>query len=139
MITLIPKQGKDISLLQNYRPITLLNTDYKIGAKSIASRVKRILLQVIGVQQTGFLKGRFIGENIRYVLDLTEYSHRYQIPGFVLFVDFEKAFDKLEWCFIYRTLTFLTLVQVLRTGFKLYMKELQPVSVITVFLLGSSP
>jgi exonuclease III len=48
----------------NYRPITLLNTDYRLLAKILATRLKAVQGQVIGVEQTGFLKGRHIGENI---------------------------------------------------------------------------
>lgn len=106
IITLIPKPEKDSTLLENYRPITLLNTDYKIGAKAIAARLKRVLPNLISTNQTGFLQGRFIGENVRYILDLIDYSKSHNIPGFLLLVDFEKAFDKLEWSFIHRTLEF---------------------------------
>ena len=41
LITLIPKEGKELDTLTNWRPITLLNTDYKIATKSIANRIKR--------------------------------------------------------------------------------------------------
>ena len=106
VITLILKPEKDSSMLKNYRPITLLNTDYKIGAKAIAARLKRVMPDLIDANQTGFLQGRFIGENVRFVLDLIDYSISNNIPGFLLLVDFEKAFDKLEWSFIQRTLEF---------------------------------
>ena len=64
LITLIPKKNKPINLLKNWRPITLLNCDYKIATKSIASRIRKVLPRIINNDQTGFLKGRFIGENI---------------------------------------------------------------------------
>ena len=106
IITLILKPQKDSTFLKNYRPITLLNTDYKIGAKAIAARLKAVIPGLIGTNQTGFLPGRFIGENVRYILDIIDYSISNNIPGFLLLVDFEKAFDKLEWSFIHRTLEF---------------------------------
>ena len=104
--TLILKPNKESTSLNNYRPITLLNTDYKIGAKAIASRLKRVIQNLIGPQQTGFLTNRFIRENIRFVLHLIDHCSRHNISGFLFLVDFEKAFDKLEWNFINSTLTY---------------------------------
>ncbi|KAJ8047357.1 hypothetical protein HOLleu_06338 [Holothuria leucospilota] len=57
IVTLILKGNKAATSLQNYRPITLLNTDYKIAAKVIASRLKGVIHSLIGPHQTGFLKG----------------------------------------------------------------------------------
>ena len=60
-------------------PITLLNVDYKIGAKAIATRLKTVIPKLICTNQTGFIKGRYIGENIRYVLDLINYTTQKEI------------------------------------------------------------
>jgi hypothetical protein len=62
LITLIPKPNKDLSILSNWRPISLLNVDYKILTKVIANRIKRVLNTLIDDNQTGFIKGRYIGE-----------------------------------------------------------------------------
>ena len=104
IITLIPKPGKDPKLMKNLRPITLLNTDYKIGAKCLANRIKVVLPSIVGFNQTGFMKGRFIGENIRFTLDLIEYCKESAKPGLIFLVDFEKAFDRLEWSFVFKSL-----------------------------------
>lgn len=101
IINVIPKPNKDSPIVKNFRPITLLNTDYKIAAKAIANRLKNISPQIIGYSQTGFLKNCFIGENIRFTLDLIDYCREKSISGFVMFVDFEKAFDALEWKFLH--------------------------------------
>ena len=104
LISLLPKKNKILYQLKNWRPISLLNCDYKISTKAIAVRVKTVLPSIINPDQTGFLKGRFIGENIRLidgVIDSTEFKG---IPGLLLFVDFEKAFNTLEWSFIVKTL-----------------------------------
>ena len=106
IISLIPKPGKDTRYLKNWRPIALLNTDYKIAAKCIAFRLKDILNTIISCEQTGFLKGRFIGENIRLVQDLIWYCNEKCIPGSLIFIDFEKAFDRLDWSFIQCTLSY---------------------------------
>ena len=105
IITLIPKKDKDKSYLKNWRPISLLNVDYKIAAKILASRLKRHLSDLVDPDQTGFIKGRFIGENIRLIADLLQYTHAKEIPGLLLLIDFEKAFDSLEWSFIYKALS----------------------------------
>ena len=65
IISLIPKLEKDIMYLENWRPISLLNVDYKIATKAITNRVKTVLPKIINNSQTGFLKNRYIGENIR--------------------------------------------------------------------------
>ena len=63
IITCIPKDNKPKQFLKNWRPLTLLDTVYKIGSGSIANRFKSVLNDIISNDQTGFLKGRFIGEN----------------------------------------------------------------------------
>ena len=81
-----------------------MNTDYKIAAKSIANRIKLVLSNLIDHDQTGFWNGRFIGENIRLIDSIIQYATGKNIPGLLLFIDFEKAFDSLEWSFIHDTL-----------------------------------
>ena len=60
-ISLIPKPQKDIEKIENWRPISLLNVDYKIATKAIANRIKPLITSIIDNAQTGFIKGRFIG------------------------------------------------------------------------------
>ena len=86
--------------MKNWRPITLLNCDYKIATKCIASRIKKVLPKLINNDQTGFMKNRFIGENIRLIDSIINYTNAEQIEGLLLFIDFEKAFDSIEWSFI---------------------------------------
>ena len=73
LITLLPKSGKDLELLTNWRPISLLNIDYKIATKAIANRLKKIINKIISPNQTGFIKGRYIGENIRLIQEVIEH------------------------------------------------------------------
>ncbi len=100
IITLIPKKDKDRLLLKNWRPITLLNVDYKILAKALSNRLCSILPYIINEDQTGYLQGRFIGCNIRLIEDLIIYTHQNNMPGIILTIDFEKAFDSISWKFI---------------------------------------
>ena len=106
IIKLIPKKDKDPNFLKNWRPISLLNTDYKLATKCIASRLKNVLPNIINGDQTGFLKSRFIGENIRLALDTIDYLNFNNLPGLMFMIDFEKAFDKLEWKFVQKCFKF---------------------------------
>ena len=94
---LIPKKDTNPHLIENWRPLTLLNCDYKIATKAITNRIKSVIPQLINNDQTGFLKGRFIGENMRLIDSVINYTAQQEIPGLLLFIDFEKAFDSLEW------------------------------------------
>ena len=111
VITLIPK---DDSRLANLRPITLLNVDYKILAKTIARRIEPTLPTII---QTGFIKGRYIGQNVCLLSDIMEYTDINKLPG-ILFIDFKKAFHSIEWSFVCNSgWKFLTLVLILENGY----------------------
>ena len=104
VITLIPKEDSDLSSLANWRPITLLNVDYKIASKVITKRLEKVLTLLINPDQTGFIKGRYIGQNIRLINDILEQTKLRNIPGILLQLDFRKAFDTIEWKFIQRTI-----------------------------------
>ena len=105
IISLIRKEDNDLSELTGRRPITLLNVDYKILAKTIAKRIESSLPKLTHSDQTGFIKDiTYIGQNIRLLSDLMEYTDAKKISGIFLFVDFEKAFDSIEWSFINNTL-----------------------------------
>lgn len=96
VITLVPKKDKDRTNLKNWRPISWLNFDYKIVAKVSANRIIGILPKLIDSFQTGYMKNMFIGENIRTISDLITLTNLKNIPGLILLVDFEKAFDTIE-------------------------------------------
>ena len=71
-------------------------------SKVIASRIKNVLPGII--HQTGYVKDRFIGETIRSIYDVMDYTVEENIPGLRIFIDFEKAFDSVEWDFLYKCL-----------------------------------
>ena len=100
VITLVPKEDSDLELLNNWRPITLLNLDYKIVSKIIARRIEKVLPLLVCSDQSGFVKGRYIGQNIRLINDILEQTKLQDIPGVPLQLDFQKAFDTIEWKFI---------------------------------------
>ena len=104
VITLIEKQGKDRILIENWRPISVINVDAKIISKVIAARIKKVLKKclpsIIHHNQTGYVNDRFIGETVRSILDIMEFTDRENIPGILIFIDFKKAFDTLEWNYL---------------------------------------
>lgn len=104
IITLVPKKNKPTNLLGNLRPISLLNTDYKIATKAIAKRLESVLPLMINADQTGYIKGRYIGENVRLISDIISYTATKNLPGLAVFLDFEKAFDSMEWNFLTKVL-----------------------------------
>ena len=84
VITLIEKQGKDRTLIENWRPISLINVDAKIISKVIAVRVKNVLPSIIHHNQTGYVKDRYIGETVRSILDIMEFTDKENIPGILI-------------------------------------------------------
>ena len=105
IISLIPKKNKDKTILENLRPISLLNVDYKILTKVLANRLEKVLPKIINPDQTGYVKGRYIGENIRLIQDLMFHLDKENSPGIAVFVDFRKAFDTIEWNYLKKALT----------------------------------
>ena len=88
MIYLLLKKNKDTLLLKNWRPITLLDIDYKIATKCIAKRLEKVLSTLIDRDQTGCVKNRFIGENVRLIFDVIELYEKKNLPGLVTFCRF---------------------------------------------------
>ena len=68
--------------------------------------LRGFLDKIIHCDQTGFIKGRFIGENIRLVYDIMHYTEIIQVPGLLMLIDSEKAFDTVSWNFIHDALHF---------------------------------
>ena len=102
IITLIDKPGKDRSKLTNWRPISLFNLDYKILTKVLSERVKITLPTIISPSQTGYVTGRSTFDSIRLIQDIIHLSESHHSPAILLTIDFEKAFDSIEWNFMCR-------------------------------------
>ena len=95
VISCLPKGDKPRKFLKNWRPISLLSVLYKIASTAIANRLKTVLIKLISDTQSGFISGRFIGENTRLVYDIMHYLEKNKLPGLLMLVDFQKAFDCL--------------------------------------------
>ena len=103
IISLIPKRN-NLQDIRNWRPIVLLNSDYKVLSKTIASRIKGVLQDIINSDQTGFMANRSIFHNIRKLIDVMDYSEMCNIPIVILSIDFMKAFDRVEYASIYKVM-----------------------------------
>ena len=101
---LIPKFGKNIMYTPNYNPIALLNCNHKIISKVINNRTYGLLPKLINYDQSGFIRGQNIVDNIRLILDIIDYANCKNVPGAVLFLDLCEAFDFLKWSFIIKML-----------------------------------
>lgn len=106
IITILPKLGKQREFLKNWRPISLLNVSYKILSACLANRIKQVMSHLIHNDQKGFIPGRYIGENTRLTYDILHECKAKNIPGLLLLIDFEKAFDTISWKFMNKVLDF---------------------------------
>ena len=104
LIRLIPKKDKDLTNVKNWRPISLLNTDYKIIAHILATRLQSVLSTVISKDQSAYLKNRNISINIRSIFDTIDTIDNQNSSALLAFLDFEKAFDKINWSFLQNSL-----------------------------------
>ena len=100
-ISLIYKGDGDKALTKSYRPITLLNTDYRLLAKVLALRLSPCLGNIIDPEQTAFVRGRSIGENILLLQCLPQLLAAHGDSATVIFCDFNKAYDTVNRDFLY--------------------------------------
>ena len=104
VITLVEKRGKDTKQIKNWRPISLINVDTKIASKTLIKRLENVLPEIIHFDQSAFVKGRTIFDAIRAIDDVIEHAMNRDISGVLVAIDFEKAFDSLNFSFLLRVL-----------------------------------
>ncbi|KAK0424256.1 hypothetical protein QR680_008579 [Steinernema hermaphroditum] len=92
---LLHKKGDPLEL-KNYRPISLLSAIYKLLTKVLTKRIERILDAAQPVEQAGFRKNFSTIDHLQAINQLVERSREYRLPLFIVFVDYEKAFDTVE-------------------------------------------
>ena len=77
-----------------------MNVDTKIISKVITTRIKKVLPHITHHNQSGYVEDRYIGETMRSIFDIMEFTVKENIPGLLIFVDFQKAFDALNGIFL---------------------------------------
>src|SRR6266516_1636260 len=141
-IVLIPKKSEDKGLIQNWRPIALINSDCKIFMKIIANRLNSLVLpKLIKNHQNGFCSGRIISDTTLDIQLALEQGARQTSPSWMLFLDQQKAFDRVNHEYMINSLkafgfssSFYNIIQ------ELYSDQLASVSdgrnISTLFKLG---
>ena len=103
IITLIPKKGST-KLLKYWRPISFLCVDYKILTKILANRLKHILPEIISKEQNCSVPHRTIFNNLFLIRDIIRYTKEKNTHLYLLQIDQEKAFDKIDRNFLFKTM-----------------------------------
>ena len=97
VISLMDKPDKNLLDIDHWRPLNLLNVNYKIYAKILANRLQCVMNDIISKDQTGFLKGRRMTDNILDLNLIIDYCQKQEIPAIITVIDFKKAFDTIQW------------------------------------------
>ena len=84
----------------NWRPISLLNLDYKIASRAIAGRLLKVIPLVVHCDQSSGVLGRFIGDTVALLRDFVNYATSANVPVALLSLDQEKAFHRVDWRFL---------------------------------------
>ena len=103
LIALSFKKGDRLNP-RNWRPITLLNVDYKIASRAIAGRLLKVIHLVVNLNQTYDVPGRYIGDSVAFLRDVVSYASLSDTPVAILSLDQEKAFDRVDWGILRSTL-----------------------------------
>ena len=106
ILTLIPKPKSPVELnyIKNWRPITLLNIDYKIFTHIAKNRIMKAIPSIISKTQSGFQAGRSTSDNLILMsMVLESFNNDSEQEGLLLQIDFEKCFDSVEHKFVFST------------------------------------
>ena len=120
IIILIPQETEKLDELKYWRPISLLCTDYKILAKINSNRLKKILPEIMSIEQNCLVPQRTIFNNLFLIRDLIKYTTEKNNNFYLVQIDQEKAFDKTDRPFLFKTMeklglskTFINFIEVL--------------------------
>ncbi|GLT37028.1 hypothetical protein SLA2020_113700 [Shorea laevis] len=128
----IPKKTNPLDL-KDYRPISLINSLYKIISKVLANRIKKVLSKVISGTQFAFLGGRQITDGVLILNEVVEEIRRNKVSSFIFKADFEKAYDCVNWDFLDEMMR--------RLGFgnkwRMWIKECLQTASVSILVNGS--
>ena len=100
--------------MRNYRPITLLNADYKVYAKFLVARLKRTIHDIVKPAQLGFVPKRNITEATHFLKVVQVALDEDEEDGLIIALDWEKAFDRVSWEFLHKATEALSMGDVMR-------------------------
>ena len=103
LIALIFKKGDRLDH-NNWRPISLPNDDFKLCARVLDGLPLKVIATVLAPDQTCGVPGRYIGENVAFLRDVVELANEYNLPVALRSLDQEKAFDRVDWPYLFATL-----------------------------------
>ena len=103
----------------------MLSVIYKLASAAIANRIKPLLNDLISHNQNGFVPGRYIGESTRLIIDIMHLAENNKIPGLLMLIDFEKAYDSISWKFIYKVLPYMGFTDPFIAWIKLFNTDIQ--------------
>ena len=103
VVTLLPKRG-DLTKLKNWRPVSLLCSDYKILTKTLSLRLRSVIGSVVHPDQSCSIPNRHIHDNINLLRDAIDFSNFTNSPLAIVALDQEKAFDRIHHTYLYKTL-----------------------------------
>lgn len=98
-LVLIPKK-EGASGLTNYRPISLVTSFYKIIAKVLSLRLRKVMVKIISASQSAFVKGRQITDGIFIVNECVDGFKKRKKSGLVCKIDLDKTYDRVDWEFL---------------------------------------
>lgn len=103
-ISVLLKKNKDPLKCESYRPVSLLNCDYKILTKVLSARIEPVMNKIIHPDQTGFIAGRQLSSNLRRLFNVIYSSENNMEPEIVISLDAHKAFDRIEYFYLFTAL-----------------------------------
>lgn len=100
LVTLIPKVGEATNM-KHFKPISLLNCSFKIFSKILTLRLSSIVQRIVAPNQSAFIKCRYILESVVVAHEIVHSIHKSGERGVVIKIDYEKAYDKVSWFFLF--------------------------------------
>ncbi|CAF3744353.1 unnamed protein product, partial [Rotaria socialis] len=104
LLTLLKKGSEFKGTMKSFRPLSLMNIDYKIITKVLSSRLKKVMNKIIHYNQTSGIPGRTIHDNIHLIRTIIDYHSRNRIPLGITMWDQEKAFDRVNHLYLFEVL-----------------------------------